>query len=279
MSFFSLDIGQDHIRLRNDGPYQIKMHRHSEMQVTVPLEHCSFEVMWGVAGGGYERKLLGAGCVCVIPPHVEHQFSWINKAHFINLHISAPTLAAAGISLDGRTVPVFDRDSAFVGVKDDYLLELVLGLERTIEKYGEHALPYYRDALNMAAYHMVLNYQRQRSDHSASAGQHVIDPRVRRALHYMEANIKRPLGIDEIAAESGLSAFHFQRLFAKAMGMPVARYVMVLRMEEAKMQLARSDHELIEIAEGLGFASQAHFGRVFKKFIGLTPSQYRKKHA
>ncbi|MFN7113657.1 MAG: helix-turn-helix domain-containing protein [Alphaproteobacteria bacterium] len=276
MSFFSLDVGADHIRLRNGSAYQINMHSHPEMQVTVPLEHCSFEVMWAVVGG-YERKLLGAGCVCVIPPNVEHQFSWISKAHFINLHISAQTLAAAGISLDGRTIPVFDPAGAFIGAKDDYLLGLVLGLERTIERYGTKAMPYYRDALNMAAYHMVLNYLRTQDTPPVHNSAYVVDQRVRKALHYMEANVTRAVSIDDIAKESGLSAFHFQRLFKKAMGISVARYQLVLRMEEAKQQLLRSDRSVAGIAQNLGFASQAHFGRLFKKFIGASPSQYRKR--
>lgn len=276
MSLFSLDVGADHIRLRNGSSYQINMHSHPEMQVTVPLEHCSFEVMWAVAGG-YERKLLGAGCVCVIPPNVEHQFSWINKAHFINLHISAGTLAAAGISLDGATVPVFDQAGAFVGAKDDYLLGLMLGLKCTIERYGAQAMPYYRDVLNMVAYHMVLNYQRHDDAPPLRTSEHRIDQRVRKALHYMEANVARAISIDEIAQESGLSTYHFQRIFKKAMGMPVARYLLVLRMEEAKQQLSRSDTGVAEIAQNLGFASQAHFSRLFKKFIGFAPSQYRKR--
>lgn len=186
-------------------------------------------------------------------------------------------MAAAGISLDGSTVPVFDEAGAFIGVKDDYLLGLMLGLECTIERYGAQATPYYRDVLNMAAYHMVLNYQRGQAPRALRPSEHAIDQRVRKALHYMEANVTRPLSIEDIAQESGLSAHHFQRLFKKSMGMPVARYQVVLRMEEAKQQLSRSDSGVADIALNLGFASQAHFSRLFKKFIGIAPSEYRKR--
>ena len=47
--------------------------------------------------------------------------------------------------------------------------------------------------------------------------------------------------------------------------------------EEAARLLAFTDKSLISISDYLGFSSQSHFARVFKKYIGMTPSEYRSR--
>src|SRR3954471_10727698 len=75
------------VQLADGDTYSTDLHSHDDLQITIPLEHSSFEISWAQEDGTYEQKLLGAGSICIIPPLLEHQFAWINKAHFINLQI------------------------------------------------------------------------------------------------------------------------------------------------------------------------------------------------
>ena len=51
-----------------------------------------------------------------------------------------------------------------------------------------------------------------------------------------------------------------------------------LRIEKAKQLLCTSDMKMYEISEAVGYNDYAYFSQIFKRHMGTTPSQYRKKH-
>ncbi len=83
--------------------------------------------------------------------------------------------------------------------------------------------------------------------------------RIERALHYIEANVRRQPGLDEIAAHVGLSEFHFQRLFTQWAGITPKRFVQFLTKEHAKALLRRSQNVLdTSLAAGLSGPGRLH---------------------
>ncbi|MFL9888457.1 AraC family transcriptional regulator [Paraburkholderia agricolaris] len=83
------------------------------------------------------------------------------------------------------------------------------------------------------------------------------------------------LTLDEIAADSHVSADHLAREFRKHFGVTVGEYVRQLRIDSTCAQLASGRKSLAAIAEEAGFADQSHFTRVFRRKMGLTPGAYR----
>ena len=55
-------------------------------------------------------------------------------------------------------------------------------------------------------------------------------------------------------------------------------YILREKTEEAKKLLRHTDKPILAVSEYLGFSSQSHFTRVFKKITGLTPGKYRQEH-
>lgn len=76
---------------------------------------------------------------------------------------------------------------------------------------------------------------------------------------------------------SGLSDRSFKRRFRKATGMRPIDYVQALRLEEAKQCLESSDLPVEAIAEAVGYEDPGFFGRLFKRKVGITPAQYRRR--
>ena len=107
------------------------------------------------------------------------------------------------------------------------------------------------------------------------AGYDSTDPRIRRAMDYVEAHTAEPITLAEIAGVAGISRFHFVRVFREATGSTPHRYVQTRRVERAKVLLA-TDTPLIQIAFACGFASHSHFGQVFKQHTGMTPGEWRE---
>ncbi len=102
------------------------------------------------------------------------------------------------------------------------------------------------------------------------------DRRLARAAEHVEAHLAAPLTLAEMAAVACLSPWHFNRAFRAATGLPPHRYVTARRVARAKT-LLRGPVPLTEVAVACGFASQSHFGEVFKAHTGATPGQWRKR--
>ncbi|QJD85184.1 response regulator [Cohnella herbarum] len=95
---------------------------------------------------------------------------------------------------------------------------------------------------------------------------------------HLRANCHSNIDIKRLALSVGLTAPYLSKLFKLYRGMPLIEYVSYLKIEKAK-QLIRSDPNLLakEIGDLLGFADPFYFSRLFKKFEGCSPSDYRKR--
>lgn len=101
-----------------------------------------------------------------------------------------------------------------------------------------------------------------------------------RIHHIMNAILERPQGehsIEELAAQAGVTATHFCRIFKKATGVSPHQYVMKARLNRAQHMLEQSEASMATIADALGFTSQSHFTRAFRQFAGETPSDFRRR--
>jgi AraC-like DNA-binding protein len=86
---------------------------------------------------------------------------------------------------------------------------------------------------------------------------------------------RHSLPLAAIAREVGASPFHLVRTFRDAVGVPVHRYRLLLRLREALQRLADGERDLLRLAIELGFASHGHFTAVFRAAFGTSPSGYR----
>jgi transcriptional regulator GlxA family with amidase domain len=92
------------------------------------------------------------------------------------------------------------------------------------------------------------------------------------AQHYDQSS-----PVAAMARLSGLAERSFKRRFARATGVPPLEYVHTLRLEEAKHLLEATDRAVEEIAEQVGYEDASFFGRLFRRKVGLTPAQYRRR--
>lgn len=94
----------------------------------------------------------------------------------------------------------------------------------------------------------------------------------------IEARLDEALTIETMAAEAGLSPFHFARAFRVSTGDSPHRFVLGRRIARARRGIDRGE-TLAQVASRCGFASQSHFTARFRKIVGVTPGQYRQERA
>jgi len=97
----------------------------------------------------------------------------------------------------------------------------------------------------------------------------------KRVLDYLADHFGDQIAIADLASVAGLSEAHFSREFRKTIGDPPHQFLMRYRVEQATKMLRDPGATLSDVAHACGFSDQAHLTRLFKRFTGQTPRQYR----
>ena len=97
----------------------------------------------------------------------------------------------------------------------------------------------------------------------------------KKAIRFISKNFSKNLTLDMVADHVHLNPAYFSTLFKQSTGSSFKEYLNMVRIEESKRLLANTDHSIIDIALATGFEDQSYFSKVFKKYTGLTPKQYR----
>ncbi len=101
------------------------------------------------------------------------------------------------------------------------------------------------------------------------------DEKITKALSYIRANLRREVGIAELAKHCGLSMSHFASRFRRETGLSPHAMLTELRIERARELLVSTGLGLKEISAALGYRDASAFGRVFLRVCGKTPNAYR----
>ena len=102
---------------------------------------------------------------------------------------------------------------------------------------------------------------------------------VQKAARFIEYNYSRSIDVEDIAASVGISRSHLYRLFMENISVPPNEYLMRCRMNKAAALLEEGRLSVGEVASSTGFSDQLYFSRVFKKYMGIPPSQYALRSA
>ena len=95
------------------------------------------------------------------------------------------------------------------------------------------------------------------------------------AVEFLRESFTEHLTIAQVATAAGVHPVYLAREFRRFHGCTIGEYIRRLRVERACRQLSSSNESLAAIAASAGFSDQSHFSRTFKRFMGMTPAQYR----
>lgn len=101
---------------------------------------------------------------------------------------------------------------------------------------------------------------------------------LKRVVEILHAHFSEPISLANVAKAVDVHPVHLAREFRKFYGCTLGEYVRGLRIEFACHKLSTSDMSLVEISLAAGFSHQAHFSRIFKRQISMTPREFRSLH-
>ncbi|HKU13004.1 MAG TPA: AraC family transcriptional regulator [Steroidobacteraceae bacterium] len=100
---------------------------------------------------------------------------------------------------------------------------------------------------------------------------------VMRVARYIDTHYHEPCSLDELAAQAGMSPFHFLRVYRRVTGQTPHRHVLTTRLRHAARRLRTSHDRIAHIALEVGFGDVSHFNASFASHFRVGPRAYRAR--
>jgi AraC family transcriptional regulator len=101
--------------------------------------------------------------------------------------------------------------------------------------------------------------------------------KIREVQVFLAQNLASDVDLSTIARQAALSPYYFTRQFTAMVGMPPYRYLIMLRIQRAALLLRESDLTVTQILHRVGFHSPSHFTTTFRRHMGVSPTDYRRR--
>ncbi len=260
------------IETHNIGAIEIPEHEHSSfclhMQTSGPVQ-----MEWW-SQGKYGKESHGPGCMILLTPGTRDRLHWNRPSQRVVLSVDESFLLRAAQELGRKCDLRFENHWTF----EDRQLHFLLSEMRREMETGWETGALYGDHLGMSlAIALIQKYSRDVTISRQAKGG-ISRVRLQRVLDYIAANSHLEIRLDDLAEVAGMSRFHFARLFRLGMGVTPHRYLMDQRLEQAKALLRLDTRAVSEIAVETGFANAGHFARCFRRYVGASPTEWKRKN-
>lgn len=228
-------------------------------------------------GGSWQSDYVSAGSVSLLTRAAPSHWRWSEAIRTCHVYLSPSEVAKVASE-------VFEREVQEVSFRDvlrveDPLLENIAARLSEEARCGGLGGRLYAEALrNQTCVHLLRHYADVEFSHIRSHGG-LSAHQCQLLRQFIEESLHVDISLGELASIAGLSTFHFSRKFRTTFGCPPYSYILQQRLERAKRQLSDRRTPIKVVAINCGFSDQSHMNRVFRKFLDVTPAEYRRLSA
>lgn len=232
------------------------------------LIYCTRGAGWYELAG--KRYSVGSDQLFILPAEKPHAYGadlddpWtIYWVHFKG--------EMAGIFAEGFSTPFSipsgddSRISTRLGVFEEIYRTLKNGYSSDNLSYSAAALYYFLGSIKYLG--------KYRKSHETHEGERDI---VETAIHFMRENLSKRLTLADIARHVNYSPSHFSAVFSQRTGYAPVNYFNQLKIQQASTYLDFTDMKITQICPRLGIDDPYYFSRLFRKHMGMSPSDYKK---
>ncbi|WP_326831220.1 AraC family transcriptional regulator [Anaerococcus porci] len=138
--------------------------------------------------------------------------------------------------------------------------------------------PYSKSMANAKASEFVITLLRNLSDEFKITNDIKINKQIDYIKNFIDNNYSEDIRLENLSKMAYMNKFHLISEFKQNYRVTPIEYLILKRIEVTKNLLISTNHSMEEISSIVGFNSQSYFNQVFKKKVGITPSQFRKNH-
>ncbi len=223
-------------------------------------------------GGQRHRGTTIHGDLEIIPPQLGGVWEIKSRdtALVIGLKLRILERIVEESGVDPGKLQVFNRFQA----RDAQIEHIGWALKAEMES-GYPSGRFYMDALATALAARIVRNHSSLARPARSARAAMPGRKLKLILGFIEDNLGRDLGLEEIASAAGLSVSHFKTLFRKSLGVPPHQYLIRRRVERAALQLRQGTMPIGQVALENGFCHQSHLSLHIRRVMGVTPQELR----
>ncbi len=255
------------------------------MNMSEMHSHDNFEIYYQMSGGRnyfIEDRFYSTkkGDVLIIAPGTRHKTTYAGIKNYQRFCIYFRPEFLTGFDRFASAVKLLGGINGYsiVELKNNEREKVEFLLFNMLEEFNTRPGNY---ALNLELMLKELIIYLDRSHCSVETGKSY-SPNIYRLISevclYLQDNYSQDIKLEDLAGHFKLSAFYLSRRFKEITNHSIPQYMNNIRLEVSRDLLKSTNHTVTEIATHVGYASPSHFARVFKKYLGLSPHQYRKKH-
>ncbi len=153
----------------------------------------------------------------------------------------------------------------------------IAALIRAIFDEMQHKSAHYRECVRGMAYALLFEIARFNDRGEGHSIGKSISLQLGSAIEYVDKNYPNNFKIADLANECHMSETHFRRIFQEKMNMTPVEYVNFVRVRKACELIDKTDISMEDVAEKVGFVTPSTFNRNFRRIIGTSPYQWKKR--
>lgn len=261
------------IKVNNCGYYRV--HTTPVIETPHPEGRNDYQLLYIASGKGYfyfkgskEPTVVTKGNMVLFRPKEPQVYYYyaVDKTEVYWVHFTGWKVEEY---LERYELPK-EENVFFTGVSPDYPW-IYNQIIRELQLQREN----YEDMIRLFLRHIFLTINRYIKEGKQTKNDTIND--IERAVHYFNENYSKPISIEQYASEHLMSVNWFIHNFKNVMKVPPMQYIVSLRIAVAKGYLENSNKNITEIANTIGYDNPLYFSRLFRKYTGVTPSEYRKR--
>lgn len=250
------------------------LHIHNEIEI-LAVKKGAIECSDGISS-----RIISSGEAVFVNSRIPHETKCINSVDAIFLQFNTADFVFAENSSYSKYLSKFinslgERMTIFKS-NNPNTKELMSYVDRCLEEYDSKKTAY-TSYIKSNIYGILGLLYRNGALIDAES---FFDPKTTETLtpvlNYIDENYASPITLDDLSAVANLNKYYFCRLFKKSTNSTVTDFINFVRIYKAEKMLTSSTRSVSDISYEVGFSSVSYFNRIFRKFVQLTPSQYRK---
>lgn len=222
--------------------------------------------------------LSHAGDVTTLPPYIYHRTVAESDIPYERILIKfSPDFAASFIEEAGQQVfdDLYEKNVfCFTPKAQKKIKALFIDIAEEFKKEG----PYREFVLRGMLFRILITiWEEKLSSEGEVIHETPLTPPIVDAISYIENYYYRNPSLEETASVANFSAAYFSRLFSAQVGKSYSEYLNSVKLHHVNILLAQTDKTIMEIAQETGYCHGNYLNDQFKKKMGMTPGEFRKK--
>ena len=213
------------------------------------------------------------GTIFVLPRGTIDEIRWSGPTHRIAAALHPRLLANA---LDETAHEREIELTEHWNLTDPNIMAVLLAMRTDLEAGSPAGRIYGESLANALAVYLLKRYAAKPHVPAVYRGG-LPRYRLKRVIDYIDENLSGDLTLAQLAAVAGMSPHYFAELFRQSTGRAPHQYVLLRRIDVAKERLRDPRRSVIEAGLDVGFQNPSHFARVFRKWVGISPSGFRSE--